>query len=279
MVDYQDPKLWLRVSGGEFNWYQLGKSWRVKPTVLGNAVEAWADLTSEQLEMLANPPLTKRAQNTIATKAKFVDFHMSFQFRCPDARDIFTTAHDDDERVAKVKGACNWGNSGVKIFSPHPGTGFEIQILDSHLADSSVLPASNVKASSGLNDCSSACSGYVPVGQLCGAVYMKHAPLLDATKVAKGWPVPTGSWSDMQLFFRSRRVRSDKTLVSNAELTVMLNGEVTFSGELEGSATSELLPLKDNTWAETGRIFLQEHDNMVEFRKLSITAIETAHAA
>lgn len=279
MVDYQDSKLWLRVAGGDFNWYQVGKVWRVKPTVLGTAAESWHELNPDCLHKLATPPLTKRSQNTIATKAKFVDFHMSFQFRCPDARDIFTVSHDDDERVAKVRGACNWGNSGVKIFSPHPGTGFEIQILDSQLDDKSVLPSSNVNANSGLNDCSSACSGYVPVGQLCGAVYMKHAPLLDATKASKGWPVPTGPWSDMQLFFRSRRVRGDKTLVSNAELTVMLNGEVTFSGELEGSATSELVPLKDNGWAETGRIFLQEHDNMVEFRNLSIVSIEAAHGA
>lgn len=275
--DYQDSKLWLRIAGGDFNWYQLGKVWRIKPTALGSAVEAWQELTPEQLELLANPPLTKRGQNTIATKAKFVDFHMSLQFRCPNARDIFTVAHDDDERIAKIKGARNWGNSGIKIFSPHPGAGFEAQILDSHLADKSVLPASNIQASSGLNDCSAACSGYVPVGQLCGAVYMKHAPELDATKVAKGWPVPTGSWSDLQLFFRSRRTRADKTLISNAEITVMLNGEVTFSGELEGSVTSELLPLKDNTWAETGRIFLQEHDNMVEFRKISILPVDAAH--
>lgn len=266
----QVPDDWMSVSGGAFNWFVTkNNTWIVRPTSLPKEVASPYNLTTEQLVKLENPSEHKRELNSIVTKDFFVDFYLSLQFRCPYSRDVYYLSHDDNEKLSWVRGARNWGNSGVKIFS-NEGDGNEVQILDSHLDNPEILSNDNVNLNSGLNGCSSVCSGYVPIGQLCGGLYMHIAPKEDAVLEAKGWPIPRGRWNKLDIFFRSRRLNKDNSTKEKAEITVLLNDIQTVRADLDYSFTKGVTQIEGNVWAECGRIYLQEHDNMVEFKDIKI---------
>lgn len=268
------PDDWMSVSGGPFNWFVTKENtWLVRPTSLPKEVTDPYNLTPEQLEKLENPSEHKREYNSIVTKESFVDFYLSLYFRCPDARDVFFLPHDDNEKLSWVRGARNWGNSGVKIFS-NEGDGNEVQIMDSCLDNPDVLDNDNINLNSGLNGCSPVCSGYVPIGQLCGGLYMHIAPKADAVLEAEGWPTPEGEWNKLEIFFRARRLNKDNSTKEKAEITVLLNDVETVRADLDYSFTKGITPVEGNVWAECGRIYLQEHDNMVEYKDIKILSVE-----
>lgn len=267
---------WIRVAGDKFNWFVTpDNTWIVRPSSLPEDCQDPFNLTKEQLACLEEPSLKKRETNTIATVQTFSDFYLSLKFRCPDARDIFYVTHDDNEKLAWTRGARNWGNSGIKIFNNHNAEGTEIPILDNYFVDkSALLNSDKPEFNSGLNNCSSAENGYVPIGQLCGGLYMKVPPMVDTLEHSAGWPIPEGEWNRLDVFFRARRVDKNSQTKEEAEITVLINNEETVHQKLDYSFTRSIVPLDKNTWVESDRIYLQEHDNMVEFKDISIVPVE-----
>jgi hypothetical protein len=272
MSNMLDTTKWQRFSGEEFNWFVTSdNTWIVRPTALSNHSEL-SEFTDEELESIKNPPLTNRAQNTIVTRENYVDFVMSLEFRCPNAREIFKVQHHENDKIAKTQGARNWGNSGIKIFNKSASRGAEIQIIDSKL-DKWPSGDIHIDQNTGLNGCSSNCNGYLPFGQICGSIYMKHAARADPLKKSEGWPRPTGEWNQMEIEFHSRRT-NEQGLIKQAKIHVALNGVELVSTELSHRLTDNKLPIwlpEGRIEVETGPIIIQEHDNLVEFRDIHIT--------
>lgn len=248
---------WELLSGGEFNWLVTSSgAWRVKPTSA----------------IVEEPPTTNRNQNTIATKRHFTDFVLSFQFRCPDARNVFTVCDDENVRIAKTRGPQNWGNSGVKIFNKSASKGLEVQILDSRF-DTPPNWSSDVTLNTGHNGCSDDCNGHLPFGQICGSIYMKKVAKQDALYEALGWPYPIGCWNDMRIEFNTRVYNQSMEVLKNPSVRVFINSVNMIDESFDLSLTENIVQ-KNGRYLESGPIILQEHDNMVEFRNLSVEVAE-----
>ena len=175
--------------------------------------------------------------------------------------------HHDNIKIAKTQGARNWGNSGIKVFNPSASQGIEVQIIDSKRESSEF--AEDVNKNTRLNGCSDSCNGYVPFGQICGSVYMKKVAMADSLYEATGCPIPTGEWNKIDIAFTSKRYNLDQTPSANSYLRVTLNGVLLIDAEFEHSISNDLVQI-DECLAESGPIILQEHDNMVEFRDVTI---------
>ena len=247
---------WKLLSGGEFNWnIDSSGIWQVKPT-----------------SACVEPPITNRNQNTIVTKRNFTDFVLAFQFRCPNAREVFTVRNNANVRIAKTRGPQNWGNSGVKIFNNSASNGIEVQILDSKF--NHIPPCwspSDINLNTGHNGCSTDNNGYLPFGQICGSIYMKAAASCDPLYEAQGWPSPTGQWNDMRIEFNTRVYDKSMNVLSNPIVKVFINNENVVDKQFDLSLTDNVVQ-ENGRFYESGPIILQEHDNMVEFRGLSAGA-------
>lgn len=164
------------------NWDQLpGPIWQVVPAS-GNVMEPQTGPT--------------RNKNSIGTKCMYSDFRLSFEFRCPNMRAVFTICNGMPN---VLKGPQNWGNSGVKILAPK---GYEIQIMDSYEATSTFVPAGtrDPNGTTDLGTCRGQ-KGGVKVGDVCGAIYHTWGPASNTVLPAINDPakpleyVPDGLWN------------------------------------------------------------------------------------
>lgn len=96
-----------------------------------------------------------------------------------------------------------------------------------------------------------------PDGQ-CGAVYGKHAPLVNACRAP-------GEWQSYDIVFRAAKFDSAGKKTSNARVTVLHNG-VLIHDNVEIDGTTGSSPVKES--AEPGPIYLQDHGNPVKFRNI-----------
>lgn len=229
-----------------------------------------------------------RNQNDIYTKTcLYADFNLKLSYRCPDMRTVWRVC------TSKVKGPKNWGNSGVKIFGRTASPGIavlEIAISDfkwdatvPFVADAGV----DVAVPSDVGFCSS--GEMLTYGELCGAIYKKRSPqakpLIKLGSSAMNDPKPNGDWNTLEIGFMARRY-SGNTVVKLATVTVKINDTAVLTriGFLDSMTANRqdddylagpnkgdpIYPGGANWKREFGPIYLQEHDNMVEFKDITI---------
>ncbi len=120
------------------------------------------------------------------------------------------------------------GNSGVYLQGR-----YEVQVLDSYGWE---VP--------GLGD--------------CGAIYNQHSPLVNAC-------LPPEQWQSYDIVFRAPRFDEDGNQISDARLTVFLNGVLIHNNvELNGPTGGHL----DEDVAEPGPLMLQDHRDVVSYRNI-----------
>lgn len=122
------------------------------------------------------------------------------------------------------------GNSGVYIQGR-----YELQILDSF------NNPTNPKGS-------------------CGAIYSKHAPLVNASR-------GPGQWQTYDIVFHAAKFDESGKKIANARLTAFHNG-VLIQDNIEIDGTTGAAPMKES--AEPGFLYLQDHGNPVKFRNIWI---------
>ncbi len=120
------------------------------------------------------------------------------------------------------------GNSGIFVQGR-----YEVQVLDSY-------------------------GWKVPGKGDCGAIYNQHAPLVNAC-------LPPLQWQAYDIFLRAARVDAEGKVLSNARLTVLLNGQVIHNNvEVLGPTGAAV----DQRVGEPGPLLLQDHGNPVRFRNV-----------
>ena len=191
-----------------------------------------------------------------------------------------------------VEGPRNWGNSGVKIFNLSAVNGAEIAISDfvwgktefaTNAAPGDTVPSDVDKCESGTER--------LTYGQLCGAIYDKHSPQakppIIAGVSAVNDPRPSGNdWNTLEIGFMACRYDGNGNLVKLATVSVKINttSVLTHIG-IPNSMTmnrqdddypagpnkgNPVYPGGANWKREFGPIYLQEHDNMIEFKDIRI---------
>jgi len=280
----------MTAPNNEFNWFEFPigggqNKWRVRPTAVGTDNTPWDSLTPADIAKTNNPPTANRNQNTIKTYCEeFADFNLKFSFVSPNAKATFTLCTNANPTVAKVKGPQNWGNSGVKIFNLSATGGLEVQIHDSQSITAAIPSIDDVATNTGLNGCTLAQPGHLPFGQMCGSIYMKKVARRNTVNATAGWPVPTGSWNTFEIGFMAARYDAGGNRVRCPTITVKINGtavlrKIGIANSMTNAREDDVYthgpnkgaPLYCAGWKrEKGPIFLQEHDNMVEFKEIEI---------
>ena len=101
-----DASYWNRPlpgGGDDMNWDQIpGPVWKALP-VSGNPIE---------------PATSSRNKNSIGTKCFYSDFHLTFDFRCPDMRAIFTVCSNNLKSPQNRKRTA--APSGISVHQRHP---------------------------------------------------------------------------------------------------------------------------------------------------------------
>ena len=101
----------------------------------------------------------------------------------------------------------------------------------------------------------------------CGAVYNKSAPLVNACK-------PPLQWQTYDITFRAPRFGADGKKTDNARVTVIQNGLVVQNNQEINGVTG--IGGKDD--GQPGPIYLQYHNNTVQFRNVWIVPLPLAGA-
>jgi hypothetical protein len=104
--------------------------------------------------------------------------------------------------------------------------------------------------------------GMQPQDNDCGAIYKQIVPAMNACK-------PPLQWQTYDITFRAPRFEGDK-VVKKARVTVVQNG-ITIINDKEISPTPGGL---DTNEAKTGPLWLQDHNNAVQFRNIWIEPID-----
>ena len=92
----------------------------------------------------------------------------------------------------------------------------------------------------------------------CGALYNQHAPLVNPCR-------PPDEWQSYDIVFRAPRFDDAGEMISDARLTVFLNGVLIHNNvELDGPTGGEL----DDNVGEPGPLMLQDHRDEVSFRNV-----------
>jgi len=238
------------------------------------------------------PSGTTRNQNDIFTaKCLYSDFNLKLSYRCPNMRTTWTNCG------SPILGPRNWGNSGVKIFTRSAAAGAEVAILDFDWP--AAVPFVN---SAGVNIAVPdtvtgivGCSGNtqpLTYGQLCGAVYNKITPqakpaITPATSAANNpLPAPMSAYNSLEIGFMAARYNAAGTLVKMPTITVKINNnavithvgipgftKVTQVADVYLAGPNKGQPIYPGTvgWTrDSGPIYLQEHDNAVQFKDITI---------
>lgn len=287
-----NTELWFRPKANDapFNWCVIQPpggptSWIVLPTACSNAGKncqtcAW--------NTVINPPGAMRNLNTIYTKnCVYADFNLKLSYRCPNMRTVWTNCN------SPILGPRNWGNSGVKIFNISAANGAEIVISDFDWPNT--VP---YDATAGVGDpvpqavqgCAVGTDRLV-YGQICGAIYDKKVPQakppIHPGESAANDPRPNGqNWNTLEIGFMARRYNGAGQVVKLATVTVKINGtrvlhhvgipiSMTNSTQnddyLAGPKKGDPIYQGGDNWTrECGAIYLQEHDNMIEFKDIRI---------
>ncbi len=92
----------------------------------------------------------------------------------------------------------------------------------------------------------------------CGAIYSKHAPLVNASR-------GPGEWQTYDIVFHAAKFDAAGKKTANARVTAFHNGVlIQNNAEIDGTTGSS--PLKES--AEPGFLYLQDHGNPVKFRNI-----------
>lgn len=271
------------------NWKIKDGIWEVKPA-------ASNDKPDGDTSWIQNPATGEaRNLNTIGTKAKFSDFTMTFDFRCPYMRDVWNSCDGN-----ALKSPQNWGNSGIKILDLN---GYELQILDSHGAELKGKDVGNGYFETSLGSCETGSgtpkANVVYNKQVCGAIYHFMAPsdIGSFPAVAKNdnkknrAPAPKSVWTPVRIDFMSARYQqirgkgecaswqkvlcsTIKVSIAGKEIHSRLGMDLTGRYKECSSMVHDTFydtDTKTRNWCKAhGPIFIQEHDSKVQFRKIKI---------
>lgn len=120
------------------------------------------------------------------------------------------------------------GNSGVYLQGK-----YEIQVLDSYGWD-------------------------VPGTGDCGAIYLQHAPIVNACK-------PALEWQTYDIIFRAARVDGAGEVVENARITLLHNGVVVQNNVILEGPTGGAM---EGDLGDPGPLRLQDHRDAVQYRNI-----------
>jgi hypothetical protein len=218
-------------------------------------------------------PNNTRHQYDIMTYCCFGDYYLEVEFRCPNMRDKWTDC------ASGLTGPRNWGNSGVIVQNC-----YEIQILDSH----NVPVPAGIKPDDATEMGECMAGAQVRYGELCGALYLHSVPIagsnpLNEAKNAAGvYPYqPDGDWNKLEVWFMSARYHG-RAPAKLATFSVKINDQFVLQrqGIAVKTSGSRNAPgyfgrIADVRYAEgykmdVGPLVLQEHDNQVEFKGLTL---------
>ncbi len=98
---------------------------------------------------------------------------------------------------------------------------------------------------------------------MCGAVYGKITPSVNACK-------PAGEWERFDILFRQARVNESGDVVEKARITVMQNGKrIIDNKEIDGKTGGAL----DGKEGQPGPLMLQGNHSSVQYRNIRIRAL------
>ena len=194
-----------------------------------------------------------------------------------------------------LTGPRNWGNSGIKIFSNSAANGAEVAISD-FLWPANVPFRNSAPVGTVVPDTVTLIAGCstqnnsLTYDQICGAVYNKVTPQaqpqINAGASANQNPLPSGDWNTLEIGFMACRRDAVGNIQKLPTITVKINTipVITHVGIPNFSAVTQVpdvylagpnqgQPVYPNGvgWTrDSGAIYLQEHDNAVQFANVTI---------